>query len=58
MHSKFTGELLDIIQEGIPNGPEYLTFDDIFEELRMQLVGEIPEPQRENEEENWERPLS
>jgi hypothetical protein len=41
----FTGELLRILVDGVPGGPEFLTLDLIYEELHRGLVrAGLPEP--------------
>ncbi|MGI8335912.1 caspase, EACC1-associated type [Actinomadura scrupuli] len=41
----FTGELLRILVDGVPGGPELLTLDAIYEELHRGLVrAGLPEP--------------
>ncbi|GHJ97448.1 hypothetical protein SNE510_69670 [Streptomyces sp. NE5-10] len=43
----FTGELVTLMQEGVPGGPEYLDLDTLFTRLRTRLVTrDRPEPQR------------
>jgi glycine betaine/choline ABC-type transport system substrate-binding protein len=43
--TSFTGELLDLLRKGIAGGPEELTLEDIYRQLRARL-GEVdlPEP--------------
>ncbi len=46
-HSAFTGKLIQVINEGINNGKEQLSWDDIFGELKARLVTEgFPEPKK------------
>ena len=46
-YTKFTGELLRILAHGIPRGPEVLTMEAIYEELRLAMrEGDWPEPHR------------
>ncbi|MGW6014818.1 caspase, EACC1-associated type [Streptomyces sp. NPDC055210] len=46
-YSAFTGELLRLIEEGVPTGPPELTFDDVFRHLERVLPGRsIPVPHR------------
>jgi hypothetical protein len=41
----FTGSLLDTIEEGIPNRPEFLSMGQIFAALRSRMLGHgLPEP--------------
>jgi hypothetical protein len=41
----FTAELCSLIEAGIPDGPEYLTFDHIYPPLRERLIASNrPEP--------------
>lgn len=46
-HTAFTGRLLQLLREGIPQGGEWLTLDQIYVSLlaRLRAVG-LPEPQR------------
>ncbi|MFE6049974.1 caspase domain-containing protein [Kitasatospora sp. NPDC056446] len=37
-HTAFTGELLDLIGTGIPEGPPVLTFADLYPQLRQRLI--------------------
>ncbi|MEV1246913.1 caspase family protein [Nonomuraea sp. NPDC049750] len=36
--TSFTGQLLGLLREGIPDGPAYLTFADLFPQLRSRLA--------------------
>lgn len=41
----FTGALIELLNEGIPGGPEYLTLDEIYRQLRETLMARAaPEP--------------
>jgi glycine betaine/choline ABC-type transport system substrate-binding protein len=43
--TSFTGELLDLIRKGIPDGPEELTLEDIYRHLRTRLSEvDLPDP--------------
>lgn len=43
--TSFTGELLDLIRKGIPDGPEELTLQDIYRHLRTRLSEiNLPDP--------------
>ncbi len=43
----FTGELVTLMKEGVPGGPEYLDLDTLFTRLRTRLVTrDRPEPHR------------
>lgn len=45
--TSFTGELLELIRTGIPDGPPGLTLDDIYRTLRSRLrAAGLPEPSR------------
>lgn len=46
-HTAFTGRLLTLLREGIPDGPEFLTIDDLHQALvgRMNSEG-LPHPQK------------
>jgi hypothetical protein len=47
-HTAFTGALLDLLNHGIPQGPDLLTLDSLFPYLRTALVGrEFPAPRRQ-----------
>ncbi|MFD1115077.1 caspase family protein [Sphaerisporangium aureirubrum] len=37
-HTSFTGELIDLVHTGIPNGQEWLTLRDVFPDLRHRLM--------------------
>lgn len=46
-HSAFTGKLIEVLQNGINNGKEMLSWDDIFVELKNKLVtAGFPEPKK------------
>ncbi|MEJ2857577.1 MULTISPECIES: caspase, EACC1-associated type [unclassified Saccharothrix] len=36
-HTAFSGELVRLLDEGVPGGPRVLTLDDVFEELSARL---------------------
>ncbi|XVV00636.1 caspase, EACC1-associated type [Actinosynnema sp. CA-248983] len=36
-HTAFSGELVRLLDEGVPGGPRLLTLDDVFEELSARL---------------------
>ncbi|MEV6150520.1 hypothetical protein AB0L53_09275 [Nonomuraea sp. NPDC052129] len=43
--TSFTGELLDLVRTGLPDGPEWLTLDLIYPHLRHRLHSRgLPEP--------------
>jgi anti-anti-sigma factor len=44
----FTGELARVLQHGLPNGPQVLTLEAIFNEVRRALRDSFPEPQVAN----------
>jgi hypothetical protein len=45
--SAFTGKFLEVMQEGVNNGKEKLSFDDIFSEMKRRLVATgYPEPKK------------
>jgi hypothetical protein len=47
VHTAFTGRLLRLLREGIPDGPALLTIDEIYHALRMKMRAEgLPEPQK------------
>lgn len=39
-HTAFTGRLLRLLREGVPDGPELLTIDDLYKELRVRMAAE------------------
>jgi len=46
-HTAFTGRLLRLFRGGVPGGPELLTIDDIYQQLRAQMKAEgLPQPHR------------
>lgn len=46
-HTAFTGALIDLLDGGISDGPEYLTLDAIYENVRAALLSTgSPEPKR------------
>ncbi|MEU0502026.1 caspase family protein [Nocardia sp. NPDC005998] len=46
-HTAFTGALIDLLDNGVPDGPEYLTLDTIYENVRHTLLARrAPEPKR------------
>ena len=48
-HTAFTGALIDLLNGGIPGGPEQLTGETVLEELRRQLVPKgFPNPDQRN----------
>ena len=47
--TSFTGELLDLISTGIPDGPEWLTLDLLYRHLRDRLRRRgLPDPNQRN----------
>jgi formylglycine-generating enzyme required for sulfatase activity len=45
-HTAFTGRLLGLLQDGIPQGPQLLTIDDLYRHLRQKMQAEgLPQPQ-------------
>lgn len=46
-HSAFTGKLIEVMQNGITNGKELLSFEDIFAEMKVKLTAEgFPAPKK------------
>jgi hypothetical protein len=46
-HTAFSGRLLRLLSEGIPGGPELLTIDDLYQELRQRMRAEgLSQPQK------------
>src|SRR5262249_51244804 len=45
-HTAFTGRLIRLLHEGIPDGPGSLTIDDLYQALLVRMRTErLPEPQ-------------
>jgi hypothetical protein len=47
-HTVFTGELVHLLQQGIPNHKDTFTLEDIFQLVRARLPPDSPEPERKN----------
>ena len=46
-HTAFTGRLLQLLDEGVPGGPQLLTIDNIYQQLRAQMQAEgLPQPHK------------
>jgi hypothetical protein len=46
-YTAFTGRLVRLLRDGLPNGPELLTVDDLYKELLVQMKAEgLSVPQR------------
>ncbi|MFI7526483.1 caspase domain-containing protein [Nocardia salmonicida] len=46
-HTAFTGALIELLDTGVADGPEFLTLDTIYEHTRNVLVSQgLPEPRR------------
>jgi uncharacterized caspase-like protein len=46
-HTAFTGRLLRLFDKGVPGGPELLTIDDIYQQLRATMKAEgLPQPHK------------
>ncbi|MEU4739333.1 tetratricopeptide repeat protein [Actinosynnema sp. NPDC023658] len=46
-HTAFTGRLLRLMRNGVPDGDEYLTIDDLYRQLSTVMTGEgLPRPQK------------
>ncbi|MEU5769737.1 caspase family protein [Streptomyces asoensis] len=47
-YTAFTGALLRVIEEGVPNGPGFLTTEAVFDAVRDRIAarGRLPVPQR------------
>jgi hypothetical protein len=46
-HTVFTGRLLRLFHEGVAGGPELLTIDDIYQQLRAQMkAAGLPQPHK------------
>jgi Caspase domain/Tetratricopeptide repeat len=39
-HTAFTGRLLRVLREGVAEGPEFLTIEDLYKELRVRMTSE------------------
>ncbi|GAA2089731.1 hypothetical protein GCM10009759_12770 [Kitasatospora saccharophila] len=57
-HTAFTGELLHLLRNGLPNGPELLDLDTLYQELRVRLRAKNrPQPQSVQENHVGRLPL-
>ncbi len=46
-HTAFTGRLLKLFHDGVPGGPELLTIEDIYQQLRAQMKAQgLPQPHK------------
>jgi hypothetical protein len=46
-HTAFSGRLLKLLREGVVDGPEYLTIDDLYKELRGRMKADgLSQPQK------------
>jgi uncharacterized caspase-like protein len=46
-HTAFTGRLLALLRDGVPDGPELLTIDDVYRALRAKMQAEgLPLPHK------------
>lgn len=46
-HTAFTGRLLRLLREGVAGGSEFLTIDDLYEQLLVKMKAEgLPHPQK------------
>ena len=46
-HTAFTGRLIQLLQEGVPDGPEFLTADDLYRHLLLKMKAEgLPQPRK------------
>ena len=46
-YTAFTGRLLRLFHDGVPGGPELLTIDDIYQQLRATMKAEgLPQPHK------------
>ncbi|WP_255305996.1 caspase, EACC1-associated type [Streptomyces sp. Wb2n-11] len=50
--SVFTGELVDVLRKGVPDGPEMLGLHAVFQEVRDRVAGreDLPTPQEPQDE--------
>ncbi|MET9730291.1 protein kinase [Streptomyces sp. NPDC006458] len=47
-YTAFTGELVDVLNWGVDDGPEYITLDDAFRHVRSRLVAKSrPRPRKQ-----------
>jgi hypothetical protein len=47
LYTAFTGELVQLLRNGLPDGPELLSLDDIFRQLlRVMKAKDLPEPRQ------------
>jgi hypothetical protein len=46
-HTAFTGRLLTLLHEGIPDGPEFLTIEGLYQNLLIRMRSEgLPQPEK------------
>jgi SpoVK/Ycf46/Vps4 family AAA+-type ATPase len=46
-HPAFTGRLLRLLHDGVPGGPEFLTIDDMYRQLRATMKADgLPHPHK------------
>jgi WD40 repeat protein len=46
-YTAFTGRFIQLLQQGVPGGPEYLTIDDLYRQLLRKMKAEgLPQPQK------------
>lgn len=46
-HTAFAGRFLKLLREGIPGGPEFLTIEDLYQELLVRMKAEgLSQPQK------------
>jgi uncharacterized caspase-like protein len=46
-HTAFTGRFLDVLRNGVPGGPEFLTVDYLYRQLVTRMRAEsLPQPQK------------
>lgn len=54
----FTGELVDVLTNGVPDGPELLSLDDVYRQVHDALLAKgRPEPQRQDRNQAGARPF-
>ncbi|WP_208900983.1 caspase, EACC1-associated type [Streptomyces incarnatus] len=45
-YTAFTGELIGLLSEGVSGGPEFLSMEELYRQLRQRLhAGNLPQPQ-------------
>jgi hypothetical protein len=49
VYTAFTGRFLQLLRNGVPGGPEFLTIEDLYRRLLVMMKAEgLPQPQKRN----------